>query len=547
MSLRTRFSFFLSTLGILLWIYVVGTTTVWWIDPNYEFGLFQVLPFWFWVGLLSHLAGTFLTIEQQNDSFFLFQMLILNLMIWGTPIIVEHNVRDVDSWVHIGSTRILMDLSGWKTFGCNWQSRVHQKFQYPGSFVFSAILLTVSRLPQLSYFRFFPLGSSTFFVLGFYYLVRNLTKEKAIQRFSVIEFLFLNFWLLFHVSPQAFGLMLSPIVLSVIVRKEMGKRLEKRWWIIAILLYVSLAFTHSITSLILIAILIGMTAILLLKGEKPRGIGDIAIFCILWVGWFVFNAGLYFDSIVNLAFLNILEASPSELPLQLESKVILPYIIRLLAMIITSAIACVYIVYSRKEKGHFALYAGWIGACYFLLFLNHVVFGGGYSNRSLLFAYFLVPVLVIRFVWGFKTPRNYGKIAIITTFLFSLIPMSTYYYLENNYIISDGCVANAIFLTKYNPPKLVLGSQGYVLYAYNASSSFERIGAVPGIYTRERTMQIGKKIVSNSTIVFDRYTMAPGNLGRDIMLSFYKTYREKLGSNRIYDSGSFEAYQVTLP
>jgi len=536
MDVKTYASIFTSTIGTCLWAYVVMTTRVWWIDPVYEFGLFQVISLWFWVGLLFNLVGILLSIKYGNDHLFLLQIMILNLMIWGTPIIVEPNTRHIDTWTHIGSTKIMMDSGRWMMSEWRIERHPQEKLQYPGSFIFNAVFLIVSKLPESAYFRFFPLWFSTFFLISLYNLVRNIIKEKVNQKFGMIAFLFLNIWLMFHGSPLAFGLMLFPLIFYALIRRTVT------WRVVATILYMSLVISHAITSLVLLIILAGANAILLVYGKRYEMIP--LFFGVLWIAWFVWVSTLYFGMVVEAIYHGIL--SMSLLMRTRESVAIRavqygwPFIIRLVTIAVTSAVASIYIIHRRRDLSWFAFNAGWIGASYLFMFLNYIAYGEwSFDNRSLMFAYLLIPLLIVQFVWSCKALKKYRNFVLLATILLSLIHTSTIYYLENTYIISDSNIANATFLVKHlpsQPSARVLGTRLSVWYSYNISAQFEWIG-----FTRI------EELPPNSIIVFDVYTMSitGSQHSRDAMLRLYGTVIEETNSNRIYDNGNFEAYQIT--
>ena len=63
--INTRLSLLLTIIGIIIWIYMILTTQIWWVPQRYEFGLFQILPIWFWISFFFILLGILLPIKQR--------------------------------------------------------------------------------------------------------------------------------------------------------------------------------------------------------------------------------------------------------------------------------------------------------------------------------------------------------------------------------------------------------------------------------------------------------------------------------------------------
>jgi hypothetical protein len=362
-----------------------------------------------------------------------------------------------------------MDSGGWESSNLPWEDRPLSRLNSPGFFVFSAIILMITKIPELIYFRFWPLLCSIFFSLCFYLFETKVIKEKIIQKFGIIAFLFSNLWLLFHPSPQALGLLFFPLILIILPLKTLKCR------VVVIILFLALLITHLITTLFLIAILTAMNAILWIARKKSYEMTLLWFFGISFIAYFVFYATLYFDANIQLAFQGLINSQFGGSMGYIVSKTIsLPSIIRLATIIITSIMAIMYTFYIRKDFNKFAFSAGWIIAGFSLLLINLVLQSGGiYNNRFLAFLFLLVPLLMVQFVLEHKSIKKYKNFIIMAVFLLLLANVSTIYYLENNYIISNSCIAHALFLVRTRPQfALVIGTRLNVWYSYNVTGYF---------------------------------------------------------------------------
>jgi hypothetical protein len=98
-----------SFVGFAFWVFLVLTTRIWWSGPEYSFGLFQVLPIWFWIALFFQVAGLLLTLDSKSLILFLVQISFLNLIVLGTAVLVEPNARVNDTWMHAGTLNTIMN------------------------------------------------------------------------------------------------------------------------------------------------------------------------------------------------------------------------------------------------------------------------------------------------------------------------------------------------------------------------------------------------------------------------------------------------------
>lgn len=523
---RVQLGILLSTIGFVIWVYLVLTTRVWWIEPEFPLGLLQVLPLWFWIALVLHLAGILLTFDYENLTIFLLQIIFLNLIIVGTAVLVEPNARVNDSWLHFGTARTIFE-SGKITIQ---DSPTYWYLQYPFAFIFTTIFLGVSGIPQIAYLQFFPLLSSTFFLFGYYVWIRQLLTNRMCQKFCMIMLFLLNLWLRFHFNSQAFALILLPLLLQAFVKKGLA------WKIVAVILTVSMVIFHPLTPVFLI-ILFGVECLVfLLLGKKPHYLRPLFLF-IVWISWLRLYAVIYFERwVVSRTIQNILGGSllQGTLTTELERHYIIPSMIRLIVFVLASIFAIWNIWQIRKNRGSsYAFYIAWLSSSLVIAALDLMVYQGEFADRFFVFATLLFPVLIAEFIWRKRTKT---KMALaLFMLILGVVNLSTLYYFENYWITSDTNVESARFVTTYGYSLPIYGHPLNVLQYFQPDINV----------TDVRFWTPGENIAQGSLIIYDPYTNASKYAGK--LEALTSIYFGKIGDNIIYADGDFQVHQIVSP
>lgn len=228
-------------LGLLLWLVTVGWTRVWWVPPDAP-GLFAVLPWWWWVGLVLSLAGTIILVSRTSRVGFLALAGLLIAYIWLTPVLVEPNFRVLDAAWHFGTARTIVD-----TGSVTFTAEVYNSYlRWPGFFLFqAALLLLVPTLEPSFYLRIFALVVPLWFFLAMGGFLGTIIRHRLSWRWSLLMLVPVAFLAQFHFSPQALALAILPGAL--IVMMSHGHRVL----ILQGLTVVGLAVIHPLTAFFL--------------------------------------------------------------------------------------------------------------------------------------------------------------------------------------------------------------------------------------------------------------------------------------------------------
>jgi hypothetical protein len=509
-------------IGFILWLIVISTFRVWWVPPTKSFGLYQVVPVWFWIGIVLIITGMLFTLDISSRLHFCLQFVLLNLVVWGTPVFIEPNARITDTWIHYSRTHIILDT------GHIPASSSAGYFDWPGSFIFHAMNLQVIGVDFTAYLKFFPLISSTIFIFGYYLLVRKIVKDKIVGRFAILLEIPLNVWLQFHFSPQSFALMLFPLIMLGFLKTG------RKWWIAIGILGTALILSHPTTSIFLASILFFtfLTGIIVsrsLKTSKKRLLPQGFILLIILAGtilmFFLSGSLIQIISLIakNLGklpetFLGIFENRASKIPSSL----------RLIIIAIFGILSLISVFYLRKDKNMLKLSSGWIAGVGAVFLVDVTLPGAHFHNRALFYFYLIFPMLVCILLFQKPSIKKLKKPLLIVLIILSLLNLLTIFYIENEAIISDSNLDAVDFVHTYTTDRLINVEQAAVIRAYDPESDTK------SIVRRE-------DIPQGSIVIFDDYALVSDIVG-DRTNWRYDYITSANYTDKVYSSGTFEVF-----
>jgi len=529
----TRIGILASFVGSIFWIYSVLTTNIWWIDPSYKFGLFQVLPVWFWVGFFLNLIGFFLTAKSRSYFVFVCQLLLLVFMIWGTPNIIQANARIIDTWQLFATAKTVIDSGAITVTG----QITHFYLQYPSSFTFIVEILAVTGIPAELFLKVFPLISSSFFIFGFWTFIRQKVANGIYLRATITAIIFLDVWLSFHFSPQTFALMLFPLILFSLEKQGL------HWSAISLILFTSSVLFHPTLPAIMLGILTITYILLRLFKQRVTFGSKLAFFGFLWVGWFAFTASELVTQNIANAFKRfvLLSLYGFQATSQLSrASGDVASLVRLLTIGLILFFAIIIVVLQRKDRWFFAQSAGWFIGCLIFFVVDLSAFSGSFGNRSLMIISLVLPVIVIGQIEKIKKTRKL-KSAFMLAFVLLLLPnFSTLYFAENLNIISNSNLATCSFLNQNLvvtiPDRIVSGGIS-PLYYYNTSAEWNYwFGG----------LNVSDNIHKNEVLIYNEYVLSAKTmpLAIESMIELYVTCNQQFGINQVYNNGKFLVFYV---
>lgn len=436
--------------GLILYLLAIRETgIVNSINPASSFGLLPDLGIFFLISVILITISLLLQISQKKELYFVLCLVILALVLWGTPLLVEQNPGNADAWIYGFLTQHVQQ------HGLNFSAA--PRFDYlgfPGSFGFFSSLLSISGMNILTFLKTVPFIVISATVVLVYCLFSSLIKNKENVRLSAVIFVLANVYLHFHLSPEAVGFLLLLTALILLCGQHLSTSRLSRLPIISLFLVtaVTLAVTHPTNMLVLILILL-FAAISLQVFEKRKAGTDTNLLLISvfsFFAWFAYLSYTWFNTILSI---NLLNATIGQTASASTGSPILslPQNIRLFALFIGLALSVAYIGYGfyKKKNPHilFAILA--TSACVFAI---TSFFALGASERAFQIASLAISVSVSSILLNNKLALKQYRPAFKALPILFLIATSTIYVYEFHDIQPQNLIDSYGFIEAHSQP-----------------------------------------------------------------------------------------------
>lgn len=457
-----------SLVGFIVVIFASLSTRVIAIPHSAQFGLLQLLPWTYWAGL--GLMGFAMGIAASVRSTGMVAVTGVGFfaVFSGTPILFEVNPPVWDAYIHLGLAqdigffgRLPTDLYAYSR---NW----------PGSFVFVAILGLVGSLGPVDLLSLFPFLTGALTFLGLLIFFRSLLPAGPAIGGAILGS-FLNAWAQFHLSPQSLGLFLALLVLATVWERRIALRTASA------VLFVGLVVTHPTSTVLILGIFVVDAAMTYLRrpkkaGERTPGAieerfahSPALTLGILWVAWLFFQAtasAQVAQTAIITQIASILQVPERTISLATSRAVenVYPYapLLRLGALVIFGLIGLVALVRlsrgpeTRRVSQFF--WAAYLSLPAFAL-ADIFAFRGLFVDRSLMLFALFVPAVALAGITASRMRRSAKNAFVALLVLTSLASASTFYYQEAFYFVTARSVAVSEHLQDVAQPALVLDGQ----------------------------------------------------------------------------------------
>ncbi len=252
-------------LSIVFWGLNIAFNRISYISPSANFGLIQYIPLVFVIPLSFTLFYAIDSIKKGKKYVFLL-FFIFFFILWSTPYLIEEQVRDWDAYWHgFASYRISQGIIG------PGNGRFLYSSEFPGAFTFFASIFTITGSENfLTYLKYIPLIILSITTIGiitfFLFLGKIMPKKKRQLQYTIFLSTIINPFFSFHLSPQAFGLMVVYFFFAIIL---ISYKYRKNWikkLFFPTLLLIALVISHPTTFLFVFLFII----ILPFTGLKTR-------------------------------------------------------------------------------------------------------------------------------------------------------------------------------------------------------------------------------------------------------------------------------------
>ncbi len=462
---RNGFVLGFALLGLITVVIASITTRVNEIPISAEFGLLQLLPVSYWMGLSMMGVAMALALRNGSKTLIILTGALFFAIFAGTPVLFEPNPPVWDGYVHLSAAQEL-GVSGHlptalDEYSTNW----------PGAFLVVWFLSAVGAVVPLHLLGIFPFLTGGLTFLALFVFLRSLFPHFQAAVGSILGSL-LNVWAQFHLSPQSLGLFIALLVLGTVWQRGIPLRFA------SIILFVGLVVIHPISTILLLSVLIVDVAIAYVRRLRQTSSlsesgNDLSFahspalpFGAAWIGWLFFQAtgsSRVAESTVLARIGAILEIPEQAVNLAtaraIENIFVWAPLIRSASLLTYAVIVVIALVLlSRKPKSrrlaHF-LWAAIVGTI--LVGGSDILFFQGiFFDRSLMLFSILAPAICLAGISASKMRRLKRHSVMAVLLVTSMAAASTIYYQEVFYFVSDESVAVSGYLQGVKPDSIVL-------------------------------------------------------------------------------------------
>jgi hypothetical protein len=438
--------------------YTIVSTRIFFVEVS-DIGLINLLPVSFWVGLV---CLAFLWYFGKTRKHFAVAALLLTCCyLFIIPALVRIPTWISQSYYPFGEVR-LINLAGHLEFRSD---AIFKSYLYwPGFLYIGSAIKLVTGISDTILLKFFPP-----LIMAFYGFVTFLILRRKL---GTIYSLFAATWFLaaFFLRQQYFGppsigyvfFLLVFLILSQIFFEK--NKASRETLIVLLLLFTVTTFTHVLTSLIIIGMVVAIYVANRMSHESYREVGSLVIFLsVIFISYNLLVTPEFFDWAV-LVFSDVF-AGERQLGLYKEPERIIGsmadqvnYYSSLALIVINLAIALIAIIYELKKgskpKGEFRR-RFFIFCVILLIELAVFALGAEYGphesyQRAFMFA--LVPLAYLCVTFLSKKP----KLLIVFIVLLSLLNIPAQYGSDSYTLATDSELAGAKFFVMHTPDNIIV-------------------------------------------------------------------------------------------
>ncbi|MFQ5918530.1 MAG: hypothetical protein ACE5I4_00625 [Thermoplasmata archaeon] len=425
-----------------------------------EFGLLQLLPPTYWVGLSMIGLSVYLALRSGRVGLFVISGVLFFAVFVGTPALFEPNPPVWDGYFHLGEALdigLMGRLPGDPlAYSANW----------PGFFLTVWMLSTLTGVPAVALLGIYPFFAGALTFVALFVFLNWVFGPRTAMVGSVLGSL-LNVWAQFHLSPQSIGLVLALLVLATLWRKRIPFRVA------ASVLFVGLVVSHPTSTILILGILIVDVVVRLglrlrSRAAEPsrEGAGRFAFnpalaYGVTWAAWLFFLAAgssQAAETVIIAEIGRILQVPEQALNLatarSLESVLVLGPQIRLVSLASFGVVGlAALIVLSRRVASRGLAVFLWAALVSLVLFAlaDILFFGGSLYDRGLMLFALVTPALGVAALAAMRLRRPVRRGVLVAFLLLSVASASTIYAQEVFYFVSDRAVATSGFLERVEP------------------------------------------------------------------------------------------------
>jgi GT2 family glycosyltransferase len=219
-----------------------------------DLGLISVLPAWYWAaaGVLTLGFSIAVRDRSRGPRLLLVYIVLLILMIHGTPTLVYSTLRYAWAWKHLAIIDYFMVHGAADPSG----GELSAYYQWPGFFTLNALILHVTGLKSaMSYAAWAPPVFNLAMIAPLLRIFRYATSDRRVVWTGLFVFFCASWIGQDYFSPQAFAFVLYLVIVAVVLKRIGDDRPHPvaRWLPLLLLPIATIASSHQLTPIMLLS------------------------------------------------------------------------------------------------------------------------------------------------------------------------------------------------------------------------------------------------------------------------------------------------------
>lgn len=517
-----------------------------------QFGLFELLPVPYWIGLGLVGCATALAVRERSEPLLVLTGVVLLALLAGTPNLFEPNPSNWDSYSHFSEAQLILATGHLPSVNVGQYSA-----NWPGMFLLVAMLDALGGVPALTLITLHPFVAGGLTFLALFTFLRGVFPRPVAAPGAVLTSVF-AVWAQYHLSPQSLGFVLALLLLGFLWHRGM------RWRLASALLFGGLVVLHPTSTVLVLTILAVMCLLSPLwrrssaeLREDVRSLrGVTLLYGGVWFGWLYFRATATYAVasaaiLARMSHLIFLPEQTVNVAVARTSENLLPVapLVRLAAVGLLGLFGIVSLPFLLRKTedrrlGWFLLSA--LLAIAGLAGLDLVAFGGQFYDRSLLVFAVLAPAMSLTGLARVRLPRlrtpgAVRRVLVAVLIVASVTAASTVYYQEAFNAVPDGSIAVSNFIQQVPPGSAVLDGMfpppvwrpPATWTPYTGARFFTIYPSSPEAYAGTTPTY---EVFDNTSLLWYEQWLG---------LNVYQSYtRNETSYSRIYDNGEATIYFV---
>jgi hypothetical protein len=463
---RPLFLFLMSLAGFLVVLSSSIGSHIQSVPISNQFGLLQMLPTLYWLGIGTMALALFLGMKAPNHIVFFAQATLLYLAVWGAPAFFETYASGWDVYMHYYSSESIVRIGHLSPeFAFSYENN------YPGLFMMTSAFTLLAQPDPFSFLRFYSLFAAALTILSVYLFTRTYIPGLD-HRLALVLAMMADVWVQITFSPQSVGLAVGLFVFVFLENRGI------KWQALALVSFAFLVISHPTTTFLIMGALVAREIFVTIRKHwRPvsyateRRIKLLGAMMIVWAVWLLTAARAYLGFLMNDIesridyLLKVSDVVGGAVVQRTGGNLWLyaPYI-RLATVGVFTLMALVALVLGLRKRFRDQKVPTTILMLFFVPFifiaLDIILLNSQLYDRGIMLLILSTSVILI---FGFRYVRSIKPIrlaAIAIAVLMAASCFSTVYYQEGLNVVSQETVDASHFIADRLPPNaMVIGGR----------------------------------------------------------------------------------------